>query len=266
MSGFPKGGGSTGGAVSSVNGQTGIVVLAPGDVGASANPHGDADHTPIYAYALAGARLVTGPTTYTPVVGDGLIAVDATAGAVTILLPAISTTTSPVAAGSVGKTYEVVKVDSSANAVSITTTGTDTVLGVTKLNEQGTQVVLTADTTSGAPYRWISGLKLTFSIGGTFLDPAGARNIMCWTAPFACTVTAVKAFAKGGTNAVINAWRNQASNFLSSNLTVGTMNTWTDGGAVQNTAIAVGDSIEIKLVSISGAITEVDIQVNLTRP
>jgi hypothetical protein len=104
------------------------------------------------------------------------------------------------------------------------------------------------------------------TVGGVFVGaPPSNANRMVWRAPFACTVTAVKGHAKGGTNAVINAQKNQASTFLSSNLTVSSMNTWTDGGAVQNASLVAGDSIEVMLASTSGAITEVSVQVELTR-
>ena len=106
----------------------------------------------------------------------------------------------------------------------------------------------------------------THPVGGVILDPTEGRNVMVWRAPFACTVTNVRGHAKGGTNAVVNARRNQTSNFLATNLTVSTMDAWSDGGSVQNTAVAAGDDIEIMLVSISGTITEVSVQVDLTRP
>jgi hypothetical protein len=106
---------------------------------------------------------------------------------------------------------------------------------------------------------------LTPSVGGVILDPSGARNVMVWRAPYACTVTNVRGHRKGGTGATVNARKNQASNFLSSALSLATADQWDDGGAVQNTSLAAGDDIEIMLVSITGAVTEIAIQVDLTR-
>ena len=106
----------------------------------------------------------------------------------------------------------------------------------------------------------------TITVGGVILDPTGARFVMIWRAPFACTVTNVRGHRKGGTGATVNARRNQANDFLSSDLSLGTADQWADGGAVQNTAIAAGDDIEIELASITGAVTEIVIQVDLTRP
>lgn len=106
----------------------------------------------------------------------------------------------------------------------------------------------------------------TIQRGGTVLDPAGARDITIWRAPYACTVTAVKAFRTGGTGATINAWKNQTSNHLASALSLTSADTWMDGGAVQNTAYAAGDSLGIRLVSVAGSPTLITIQVELTRP
>lgn len=105
-----------------------------------------------------------------------------------------------------------------------------------------------------------------FSVGGVVLDPTGARFVMLWRAPFAATVTNVRGHRKGGTGATVNARRNQTSDFLASDLSLTTADSWTDGGAVQNTAIVAGDDIEIEIASITGAVTEIAIQVDLTRP
>jgi len=105
-----------------------------------------------------------------------------------------------------------------------------------------------------------------FSVGGVFLDPAGARDVMVWRAPFACTVLNVRGHRKGGTGATVNARRNQGgTNHLSSALSLGTADVWADGGAVQDATYAAGDDIEIRLVSITGVVTEVSIQVDFNR-
>ncbi len=113
----------------------------------------------------------------------------------------------------------------------------------------------------------ISWVSPAISVGGVYVGaPPTAANRMVWRAPYACTVTNVRGHAKGGTSVVINARINQTSNFLSSSLTVNTMDAWADGGTVQNTAVAAGDDIEVMLVTVTGAITEASIQVDLTRP
>jgi len=108
--------------------------------------------------------------------------------------------------------------------------------------------------------------KITpFSVTMTLVDPTAARIYMVWRAPFACTVTNVRAHRKGGTGATINARKNQASDHLSSDLSVTSTDTWMDGGAVQNTGYSAGDDLEMEAASITGAVTELSIQVDFVR-
>lgn len=102
--------------------------------------------------------------------------------------------------------------------------------------------------------------------GGSLLDPSGARDVTIWRAPYACTVTAVKGYRVGGTGAAINARKNVTSSHLASDLSLTSAATWQDGGSVQNTAYAAGDSLEIRLISIAGSVSLITIQVELTRP
>ncbi len=106
----------------------------------------------------------------------------------------------------------------------------------------------------------------TFTIGATVLSPTTGTTLMAWRAPFACTVTNVRCHFKGGTSVVYNARKNQLSNHLSVDQTASTANAWADGGAVQNTAYAAGDDLELMFVTINGAVTEATIQVDFTRP
>jgi hypothetical protein len=108
-----------------------------------------------------------------------------------------------------------------------------------------------------------------FTRGGTLYKSDGiaaAENIIVWRAPFACTVTNVRGYRVAGTGATINARKNGASNHLASALSLTSADTWMDGGAVQNTAFAAGDKLEIMVVSIAGAPTQVAVQVDFTRP
>ncbi|MGH2690732.1 MAG: hypothetical protein ACRDKW_18275, partial [Actinomycetota bacterium] len=107
---------------------------------------------------------------------------------------------------------------------------------------------------------------VAFSVAVTVLDPAGARFVMAWRTPFACTVTNVRGHVKGATGSTINARRNQASNHLAADLTLAAADTWTDGGAVQNTAYVAGDDLELGIQSVVGSPTEIALQVDFTRP
>ena len=120
--------------------------------------------------------------------------------------------------------------------------------------------------TTAATASYISGSK--FSRGGTMYNSTGvtsAVNLIVWQAPVACTVTNVAGYQVGGTNATINARKNGTSNHLASSLAVNSANTWTDGGAVQNTSYAIGDKLEIMIVSTTGNPTQVAVQVNFTK-
>ena len=108
---------------------------------------------------------------------------------------------------------------------------------------------------------------IPFSVGAVFegAPPSnGARRI--WTAPYACTVTDIQALVIAGTNAVVNAQRNTVD-LRSADATVTAGTDYASvGGTLQNQAFAVGDDLALEIVSISGAVTLVGIQVNFTRP
>lgn len=100
--------------------------------------------------------------------------------------------------------------------------------------------------------------------GGVILDPSGARDIVIWRAPFTCTVSAVRGYTTGGTSANINARKNGTDSLLSSDLTA-VAGAWTSQTTIQNANFAIGDSLEIRLISLSGSPTAVAIQVECTR-
>lgn len=116
--------------------------------------HNSTDHSDAYAASLAGLRALTGPVTYTISGGDGVIVCDATAGDITINLPAITATTTPPAAGSVGTVFVIIRKDSSNHDVALVPNGTDTINTDTHLSGINQRVGLVADTTAGAPFSW----------------------------------------------------------------------------------------------------------------
>jgi len=108
-----------------------------------------------------------------------------------------------------------------------------------------------------------------FSQGGTIYKSDGivdAANIIIWEAPFACTVTNVKGYRVGGTGATVNARKNGADDHLAGALSLTNPDVWMDGGVVQNTAYALGDKLEIMLVSVAGSPTQIAIKVDFKRP
>ncbi len=109
----------------------------------------------------------------------------------------------------------------------------------------------------------------TISRGGVLVNTNGITagvNIIVWRAPYACTVTNVRGYRVGGSSAWINARKNGTLNHLSANLSLTSVNTWMDGGAVQNTAYVVGDKMEIMITAPVGSPTEVAVQIDLSVP
>ena len=106
---------------------------------------------------------------------------------------------------------------------------------------------------------------LSFSHGGTILNPDSPINIVVWRAPFTCTLTAVKGFAVGASGTTVNARKNGSLTHLASDLTLSSTGSWLDGGAVQNTSYVAGDELEIMLTGIGGVPTQIAVQVDFAR-
>jgi len=123
--------------------------------------------------------------------------------------------------------------------------------------------------TGAAGAKGDTGSLATISRGGTVYNSTGipntALNIDVWRATVACTVTNVRGKRTGGTGATINARRKGSENHLASALSL-TGTSWADGGAVQNTALEIGDSLEIMVVGTVGTVTQIAIQVDFTVP
>ncbi len=109
--------------------------------------------------------------------------------------------------------------------------------------------------------------SIAISRGATVESPA-VSDIIVWRAPFAATVTAVKGYQNSGTGSSFNAFRGSLAShvlFLSSDATIGTADSWIDGGTVQNAAVAAGDALYIRIASVAGAPTRIAIQIDLDR-
>ena len=100
--------------------------------------------------------------------------------------------------------------------------------------------------------------------GGTIINPTGAINVIVWYAPYVCTVTNVRGYRIGGTAAIINARKNGTSNHLATALSLSSADTWMDGSTVEPTTAtyAIGDKLEIMVISQTGNPTQVSIQVD----
>ena len=108
--------------------------------------------------------------------------------------------------------------------------------------------------------------NLVFSRGGTVVSQTNPANIVVWQAPFACTVTNVRGLVSGAIGSTINARKNGSLKHLAADLTLSTLDTWLDGGAVQNVSYAQGDKMEIMITSVAGLPSQIAIQVDFTKP
>jgi len=108
----------------------------------------------------------------------------------------------------------------------------------------------------------------TIFIEKTWYNPSGVTNTVnaiVFRAPYACTVTKVYGYRVGGTSATVNARKNGTNNHLSSDLSLSSVDTWMDGGTVQNATYAAGDKMEFMITAVAGSPTQIGIQVELTK-
>lgn len=145
------------------------------------------------------------------------------------------------------------------------TTGTFAV-GDFVVTSNGRMLICTA---AGSPGTWVRVGGEPFSKGAAFANPAGvaASTVAVWTATVACTALAIKGYRIGGTGATVQAYRNTTgSPIRSAALSLSSASQWIDGGDIQNTAFAAGDSLLIAVASASGGPTQVSVQVNFKSP
>src|SRR5215470_13864456 len=100
-----------------------------------------------------------------------------------------------------------------------------------------------------------------FTKGLVIYLPTAALDVVGWITPITCSVSQVQARRNGGTAATVQVRKNASSNILVSTLSLGTADTWTDGGSVQNTSFTSGDFLEFRLLSFTGNVIYVVIQV-----
>lgn len=96
--------------------------------------------------------------------------------------------------------------------------------------------------------------------------PTAAMDIVAMRLPFACTLTNIRGWVTGATGSTINARKNLTTSHLSSNLTLASAATWTDGGSITGGSYAAGDTLEFRIISVSGSPTEIAFQADFTYP
>lgn len=139
-------------------------------------------------------------------------------------------------------------------------------LGDTALAQDTNIQYRAASSTTWAQVGAVAG---TFTKTAAFSDATAIvpATIPVWVAPFACTLTAIKGYRVGGTGATVQAYRNTTGTTLrSAALSLTSSSTWMDGGAVQNTAFASGDSLLMAVLTVAGSPTQISVQTNYTKP
>ena len=105
-------------------------------------------------------------------------------------------------------------------------------------------------------------LRLLHRTGCNIPSPVGSKNWHVFTAPFAMTVTSIKAIHSGGTSVTINVGKNGTSTkLLGSDYT--TTTSWASAGTVQNGTLAADDYLQIMIGTVSGSVDQVAIQIEM---
>ena len=108
------------------------------------------------------------------------------------------------------------------------------------------------------------GFGLAISKGGSIHKPSGPVTVTAWRAPWPCLIFAIKARRLGGVSATANALKNESLTLAATDLVLPD-NAWVTTTAVQNEIFDTGDSLDIVLVSVAGAVSEVSIQAEILR-
>ena len=113
----------------------------------------------------------------------------------------------------------------------------------------------------GASYYTIPKTHL-FRKGAVIQSPV-PQKIAIWRAPYPCTVTAIKGYQDSGTGSVITVY-DGSTDLLLTDMTISQAGTWQDGGALAKTSLLAGDSIVIRIVTVSGSPNYISVQVDLS--
>lgn len=84
------------------------------------------------------------------------------------------------------------------------------------------------------------------------------QTVDAYRATDTMTINKIYAIRDGGTGAEVNVRKNGSDLLMAADLSVGT--TWTDGGVLQNNSLVDGDYLEIMLVTVTGDVTDVVVQ------
>lgn len=108
-------------------------------------------------------------------------------------------------------------------------------------------------------YKYVSRMIRT---GGNVPSPVASKNWHVFYAPVAMTIDTIRAIHVGGTNCTVNVRKNGSSALRSGDYT--TTTSWASFGTLQNNTLAAGDYLEIQIVTVTGSVEQVAIQIEGT--
>lgn len=103
---------------------------------------------------------------------------------------------------------------------------------------------------------------LVLSVTVPLLSPV-AGTVVAWRAPTQARITAVHACRTGGIGATINARKRGGQNHLATDLSLSVVDSWLDGGIIQQATYETGDTLLVVIAAVSGSPTQLTIQVDV---
>lgn len=84
-----------------------------------------------------------------------------------------------------------------------------------------------------------------------------------WRAPASAKIVALHACRQGGIGATVNARKMGGGAHLAHDLSLSTIDSWLDGGAINNAEYGRGDTLVAVIANVSGAVDAITIQIEV---
>lgn len=127
----------------------------------------------------------------------------------------------------------------------------------------GTNVVLRYDGTTSR-WRFVANSGRISTLSATILNPTAGQTIMLHYVSTHATALTLRGHRKGGTGATINFQNSQTNKLKAADLSITGVDSWVSAAADQNTSILATD-IEAMVVTVTGAVTEITLQLDLLK-
>jgi|GEM_PF-6356549 len=118
-----------------------------------------------------------------------------------------------------------------------------------------------SDATTPKGVRWQT---LRHVVPITVQSPTGPCEYIVWRAPAPARVVSVLACRQGGVGATITARKQGGGNHLAHDLSLSTVDSWLDGGAITSGTYAAGDTLVAVITNVAGAPHAITIQIEVT--